>query len=100
MGVAVGQPKGRLPKTTRDASRWDVGDVRRRPQEYAVMISLFSTSILSFSGFTLDDHGCATGKSAQQVEAYIYIYDVDVIKNTLGASFGPLAPEPSAAYQP
>ena len=26
--------------------------------------------------------------------------DVDVIKNTLGASFGPLAPEPSAAYQP
>ena len=27
-------------------------------------------------------------------------FDVDVIKNTLGASFGPLAPEPSAAYQP
>ena len=26
--------------------------------------------------------------------------DVDVIKNTLGVSFGPLAPEPSAAYQP
>ena len=27
-------------------------------------------------------------------------FDVDVIKNTLGASSGPLAPEPSAAYQP
>ena len=27
-------------------------------------------------------------------------FDVDVIKNTLGVSFGPLAPEPSAAYQP
>jgi hypothetical protein len=28
------------------------------------MISLFSTSILSFSGFTLDDHGCVTDYSA------------------------------------
>ena len=41
------------------------GDVRRRPDEHAVIeMLLFSTSILSFSGFTLDDHGCVTDYSA------------------------------------
>ena len=40
------------------------GDVRRRPEKNAVMMLLFSTSILSFSGFTLDDHGCVTDYSA------------------------------------
>ena len=63
MGVAVGQPKGRLPKTTRDASRCEVATC---DDEHAVMSTmlLFSHAILSFTGFTLDDHGCVTDYSA------------------------------------
>ena len=40
--------------------------MRRRPDEHAVMsiMLLFSHAILSFTGFTLDDHGCVTDYSA------------------------------------